>query len=366
LFPDKLITAGKKKQTLSREISSSNYRISQLRLGLRSNKITIDKLGLEIKSLDGNIKNTHEEIAFKNEAIHKILRELQIKDDESLLVAFLKNQSLADSLKEIQNLAEFRRALAVDIKELQGLKTNLDDELGQVARNKQGIEQEYRNSTARKSIIEDQRVENRELLALTKNQEQLYEELIDELAERQAQIAAEVEKLEAELRKQINTDLLPSPRPGVLAWPIEDAYKKKPTQEYGRTPFAINGYKGQWHNGLDLGYPIGTPVLAAGAGVILSSGDQDRYCRKGAYGKYVVVRHGNNLVTLYAHMSNLAVSPGDQIERGEVIGYVGSTGYSTGPHLHFTVYDANTFKMRRSRVCGPMPSGGDIDPTQYL
>jgi murein DD-endopeptidase MepM/ murein hydrolase activator NlpD len=362
---DNLQKTERKKKTLTRDINRNSYKISQLKLSLQSNKINIDKLGLEITSLNGDIDNTKDDVELKNEAIYKIIRELHLKESEDIVISFLKNLSLSESLIQINDLNELHKALGRDVKELLLLKQSLGSQLGQVSKKRSGVKQEYKTSRVRKSLIEEKRGERRNLLAMAKNQAKTYEKEIDDLSKRQEEIAIEVEKLEAVLRRQINPDGLPAERPGVLSWPIERGYKRI-TQGYGATRFARYGYKGRWHNGIDVGFPSGTPVLATADGLITNAGDQDKYCRRGAYGKYVVVRHFNNLVTLSAHLSRIAVSPGTRVKRGDVIGYVGSTGYSTGPHVHFTVYDGSTFKMRRSRSCGPMPSGGDLNPRKYL
>jgi murein DD-endopeptidase MepM/ murein hydrolase activator NlpD len=85
------------------------------------------------------------------------------------------------------------------------------------------------------------------------------------------------------------------------------------------------------HAGIDIAAPMGAAVLSAQSGVV------DLATRDGSYGIYVVIDHGGGLRTLYAHLSQLMVSPGQRIGRGELIGLVGSTGLSTGPHLHFEV-----------------------------
>jgi murein DD-endopeptidase MepM/ murein hydrolase activator NlpD len=99
---------------------------------------------------------------------------------------------------------------------------------------------------------------------------------------------------------------------------------------YGNRIDPLSGNVG-FHPGLDISAAQGTPILAPAAGTVLIAGDE------GGYGNAVVLDHGDSLATLYGHMVAVAVVPGQQVAAGDVIGYVGSTGLSTGPHLHFEV-----------------------------
>lgn len=105
-------------------------------------------------------------------------------------------------------------------------------------------------------------------------------------------------------------------------------YYMAPLSRYTETQ-GIHGY-----NGVDLGASSGTPIMASAAGevIVAKSGGYN-----GGYGSYVVIQHGNGSQTLYAHMSSTATSVGSFVEQGQVIGYVGNTGRSTGPHLHFEI-----------------------------
>lgn len=103
------------------------------------------------------------------------------------------------------------------------------------------------------------------------------------------------------------------------------------TSLYGQRFHPILGYA-RMHAGVDFGAPWGSPIVAAADGVVSYAGYH------GGHGNYVRIEHGGALGTGYAHMSRIAVSPGMRVRSGEVIGYVGSTGLSTGPHLHYEVY----------------------------
>jgi lipoprotein YgeR len=112
-----------------------------------------------------------------------------------------------------------------------------------------------------------------------------------------------------------------------LAWPIE----LKPPRIAVTTPFRTN------HRGIDIGAPVGTPIKAMAGGVVTATERNEK-----AYGLKVVIDHGNGVYTWYAHLSAFAVEEGDEVEAGQTIGAVGSTGQSTGPHLHFELRIENT------------------------
>ena len=118
-----------------------------------------------------------------------------------------------------------------------------------------------------------------------------------------------------------------------LVWPVSGPIT---------SPFGMRW--GSLHPGIDIGVGMGTPIRAAASGRVITAS------YSGGYGNLVVVDHGNGLATAYAHQSSMAVTPGQQVSQGQVIGYVGSTGFSTGPHLHFEV-----------RV-----NGSPVDPMGYL
>lgn len=111
-------------------------------------------------------------------------------------------------------------------------------------------------------------------------------------------------------------------------WPTDGGFISSP---FGGRPNPFSGYGRDWHPGIDIAVDYGTPVYASAAGYVQQAGWY------GGYGKYIRLGHDFGYETAYGHMSRLAVSAGYFVKKGEVIGYVGSTGYSTGPHLHFEI-----------------------------
>jgi murein DD-endopeptidase MepM/ murein hydrolase activator NlpD len=149
---------------------------------------------------------------------------------------------------------------------------------------------------------------------------------IDSLQQVSAELAAKIQAAQSHSTVQHTGS-------GQLSWPVSAPIT---------SPF---GWRwGRMHEGIDLGAAYGTPIGAAAAGTVIYAG------WLGGYGNLTVIDHGGGIATAYGHQSRIAVSVGQQVARGEIIGYVGSTGHSTGPHLHFEV-----------RV-----NGQAVDPLGYL
>ena len=132
----------------------------------------------------------------------------------------------------------------------------------------------------------------------------------------------------------------PAPTGGYFALPVPGA---PVTQRFGPNSDPFTGIAG-FHPGVDFGAPTGTQIHAAGDGTVVYAGEES------GYGNYTCITHGGGIATCYGHQSLILVKVGDHVSRGQVIGLVGSTGYSTGPHLHFEV-----------RV-----NGSPVDPLPWL
>ena len=130
----------------------------------------------------------------------------------------------------------------------------------------------------------------------------------------------------------LNTNSSRTPN-NIFSWPLQEAGTITSTFGYRTDP--INGGV-SYHSGTDIGMPSGTPILAVADGTVTIANSTDSW--GGGYGYYVKIKHNDTFDTLYAHCSKICVTYGQQVKKGQVIGYVGTTGRSTAPHLHFEIW----------------------------
>ena len=152
-----------------------------------------------------------------------------------------------------------------------------------------------------------------------------YDLYLEVLAQEEA-LESDIQSMIAELERQEAANSITST--GTYIWPLPGY---SPGSAYGWRMHPIY-HEMRFHAGEDIGAPSGTPILAADSGMATVIADNGN-----GYGNYIMINHGGGRVTLYAHMSAFAISNGATVSQGQVIGYVGSTGNSTGPHLHFEV-----------------------------
>ena len=152
-----------------------------------------------------------------------------------------------------------------------------------------------------------------------------YDLYLEVLAQEEA-LESDIQSMIAELERQEAANSITST--GTYIWPLPGY---SPGSAYGWRMHPIYNEM-RFHAGEDIGAPSGTPILAADSGMATVIPDNGN-----GYGNYIMINHGGGRVTLYAHMSAFAISNGATVNQGDVIGYVGSTGNSTGPHLHFEV-----------------------------
>jgi len=355
-FRDSLAKTQTQKKTLSNQLQIIQGQINQLQSELKVTKAKVSKTELNIKSFVSQINKKRQEIDSRQRDISQSLRALAYLDNENIVLTLLNNDKFSDFLSQAQYMSNLQNSLYSDFKLLTEAKKNLEGFKSAEEQKKAELSDLRKSLTVQNQLIQNQKQDKSQLLAQTKNQEIIYQKQISGIQKKQAEIQQEISFLEDKLRGQVSG--IPPSRPGALAWPLIGRI----TQGYG--PTSITGFYNdayKFHNGIDLAAYYGAPIRAALDGVVTASGDNNRY----AYGEWLAIRHNNGLTTLYAHLSAKAAGVGQAVSQGQIIGYEGSTGFVTGPHLHFTVYSTNTFRVEK-RWFGLLPLGGSVNPFDYL
>lgn len=183
-----------------------------------------------------------------------------------------------------------------------------------------------------KGLAQEIKVKKETISEKAEQEKKLYEELKERRADYEKKIE-ELERSSAELERAIQAKMAQRRQTGVYAhgtgaldWPI----RGRITSRFGYRRHPMWGGR-HLHTGLDIAAPHGDPIRSADSGEVIFSGWWD------GYGKAVVIDHGGNITTVYGHMSRIYAQNGAKISKGQIIGLVGSTGYSTGPHVHFEV-----------------------------
>lgn len=305
-------------RALEKKIYSAEVDLNKLQKDINATKARITTKLAELDALESDI-------ARQNEALNARLRTMYKNGEVGILTVLLGSSNMADF---VTNLDMVQRIYESDADLLAQLQEQFDALIGQKIQL-----QELRDSLLAKQAEESARQES---LKTNKQQVQSKKSAVDldnKALEKQIDaLNAEANALTAKiLGLQGKGDYIG----GTMLWPSRSSTRIS-------SPFGMRYHPilrvNKMHTGLDISAGSGTDILAANAGTVISAGWNN------SYGYMVMVDHGGGIVTLYAHASKLLVSTGAVVGRGQVIAKVGSTGMSTGPHLHFEVRVNGVYK----------------------
>lgn len=367
---------GAEKSTLQSAIEALELERGKLQADIRYTENQISSTDLTINKLSFEITSAEEDILHNKEAIREILRSLNIADDESLIEILLRHENISEFWNAVEELERVRSSMAQKVESLSLLKEELSGKRQENTEQREELVDLKEQISDQQSILAQNQQQKNELLEETENEEAQYQALLAQKEQAREQLMAEVRDIESQLQFILDPNTIPSAGTAVFQWPIANPVI---TQYFGYTKFALTtaAYKNNLHNGMDIGAPIGTKIHAPLSGTVRSTGNTDLVPGCYSWGKWALVDHPNGLSSLFAHMSQIAVTPGQTVDTGDIIGYVGSTGYSTGPHLHFTVYVSDGVQVmqfnqfKKVTGCGSALSPfaaveAYLDPLDYL
>ncbi len=253
-----------------------------------------------------------------------------------------KASSFTDLLDRLTMMEEIAAADERRLQELELAAEMVDRTRVELAGSMQDLEDSRTELTTAQATLEERRDDSDELLEQLLEKQDEFQLLLDESEAAQDDLMREIAAKEKELKEAQYDEYLAklaaqgnSP-PSNAAW-VTPVSGYTLTSPFGMRLHPVLGYN-RMHNGIDMACAKGTPIYATRAGKVTTAAYQ-----AGGAGYYVSINHLDGFASIYMHMTNYVVSAGQTVSQGQLIGYVGSTGISTGPHLHFGISYAGTY-----------------------
>ncbi len=377
-YEQELKKVGAEKNTLQKAINQLELERKKVQADIRYTEQKINATDLELNKLVLEIENTEDDISRQKSAIATIIRRSARESETSLVEALLIHDQLSEFWSAFDVREQIKMSMGERVTKLAALKQILDDKRNETTDRRNDLVDLKDRYNDQNIVLTNNKAERNELLVATKNQETEYQKMLKAKEAAREQINKEMRDFEAKLQFILDPTTIPSAGTAVFAWPLKNVVI---TQYFGGTEFAKRNasvYGGRaYHPGVDFGTPRGTPIYAPLAGTVRATGNTDLVSGCYSWGKWTLIDHANGLSTLYAHQDTISVTPGQRVATGDIIGYSGNTGYSTGPHLHFTVYAKDGVSVRQFNEIKTVTSCGAattpvaateayLDPMLYL
>lgn len=319
--------------TLS-EIKKLEEEVGAINEDLANLALQIEEMQLVAELTELDLLEAEDRVAKRNTVLKARVRSMYEDGKVSYLEVLLGSTSFADFLNRFEALNLIVENDFKILKDNQRDREIVKDKKMELDQHLVYLDNLYEQTEESMNLLIEQ--ERKQKVQLSS-----YEEDIKALERQLEAEEAAQKKLIADLNESLKQYQRIYAGTGVFGWPLDSL---RMTSPYGNRvdPFGTGTIR--WHNGVDFGASTGTPVYATDDGVIALSGWMS------GYGWTIIIDHGSGITSLYAHNSQLVAQAGQSVKRGDIISKVGSTGNSTGPHLHLSVFE----------------SGKDVNPTKYV
>lgn len=316
------------------ELRKLNNTLNSTEKKLRSTEITLTSTERELASLEKELQTTELELGENSETLKERLRTYYVQGDIHYLEVLFNSASFSDLLTRWDLLGRIAKNDAALIDQMKKKVQLYQDNLKLALEKKETLASLRLEQDERKHDLHIASSRQKEVLQELSSEKQNIEAALDELQ-------AESDRIAVSILKKTGADTSKYLGSGKMAWPTPGYSRITSPYGWRRHPILK---RNKLHTGVDIGAANGSSIKAAEQGVVLEVG------WRGAYGRVVIINHGGNIVSLYAHTSQTLVNEGEIVAKGQEIARVGSTGMSTGPHLHFEV----------------RKNGAHVNPMSYL
>ncbi len=360
------------KKTLKNLIVSLDLTRKKLEAEIRTTLIKVDSTNSKIKQLNSEILSKERKIELNESAVTEALRIIFEYDERTLVETALSTESFSGLWSDLGAVDQFNDSVRAKTEALKESKSDLEGKQDVKVIEKKNLINLRTELSDRKKITDDNKKEKNRLLVQTNNEEAVFQKLLREKNLLKNSFEKEITDYESRLKFLLDPKSIPPRGTKIFSPPLESMYI---TQNFGRTSASGRLYASGTHNGTDFRARTPLQVKAMSDGVVAGTGDTDVTCRGASFGKWVLIRYKSGLAATFAHLSLIKVSIGDAVSPESIIGYTGNTGYSTGPHLHISVYANAGVNVETipSRSCGgriytiPVAAtNAYLDPMDYM
>lgn len=323
--------------SLSNQLAVIENRLGKAQLDIEETTLEIDKTGLEIKKIEIDTENLNKKIEDQKLHISNLLRLVYKQEQTTALEALLLNDSLSDFLNQVKYLEDANTEIGASVNDLKRQKEQLD-------KNKEILEGKNGDLAALKIKLEEKKngllfdqESKTSILEETKSSEKAFQSLLAKARAEQQQAQIDIANAENAIRQKMSQKDKDRLEDGdsVIAWPVSKNYI---TTGFHDPDYPFRKIIGE-HPAIDIRAPQGSTLRAAADGYVAKV----KFDGSKNYA-YIMIIHGNNLSTVYGHVSAVSVSVDQYVVKGQVIGKTGATPgtagagpFTTGPHLHFEV-----------------------------
>jgi len=308
-------------QKASQQLKNLNNTLYLTSKKLQTTESNLTKTEKELQLVQAELEKSRTTLAYDTQVLQNRLTSIYKQSSVHVLDVLLDSTSITDFLTRWDLLSRLAKNDMGIIASVNEEIITFEEKQNTFLLKKQTLDKLQEDQNSQKQELQVASSRQKELYKSLQQQREEIEKALDELDEESNRIGEEIRKITGQDTGQyLGSDKMAWPTPGYTRITSAFGYRIHPILKTKR-----------FHSGIDIGAANKTKIVAAEKGTVIEVG------WRGAYGNVVMISHGGNIVTMYAHCSSTSVKVGDSVSRGKEIAKVGSTGWSTGPHLHFEV-----------------------------
>lgn len=366
-----------KEEKLKKNLEVLNKSQDSIGESINLTENNIKKIASEIKTLREKIYKKNKEIDGNKKIISSNLRIINKTQQVNPVLIFLSADKFSDFIDSMVFVNRINSVLESETKKIISEREVLEEYKKKEESNKKVLVSYRKDLDSQKRRLEETEKEKKELLVEVEKTKKEKEKIIAEKKLAKKQFEQQLFNLESKLPKVDISDVAKKSVSGEFIRPVVGGWI---SAEFGRkSAYHMRVYKdGLGHNGVDFAVSTGTKVMSVADGIVTDTGDGTKVCSGVQYGKWILIRHNNGTSSMYAHLSHIGVSKGQKVSKGQYIGKSGTTGFSTGPHLHVSMYATKAVQVKniphsyKGRCYNKIfklpisPHSGYLDPFQYI